>query len=80
MLCLGLYEGGNRYRLVFEPLADTGAIERAEREAALDALLTNYVARLEHYARRWPGNWFNFYDFWDEAAVDDEAAGGGRGL
>jgi predicted LPLAT superfamily acyltransferase len=28
--------------------------------------MRSYVARLEHYARGAPYNWFNFYDFWDE--------------
>ena len=23
-----------------------------------------YAERLEHYARKAPDNWFNFYDFW----------------
>ena len=26
--------------------------------------LQSYVKSLEHYARRFPFNWFNFYDFW----------------
>jgi predicted LPLAT superfamily acyltransferase len=26
--------------------------------------LQAYVARLEHYCRLSPYNWFNFYDFW----------------
>ena len=27
-------------------------------------LVERYVARLEHYCREAPYNWFNFYDFW----------------
>jgi len=27
--------------------------------------MQRYVARLEHYARLAPYNWFNFYSFWD---------------
>lgn len=64
LLCFGLYEGGNRYRLVFEPFADAVAIPRRGREAALDAVLTRYAQRLEHYVRVAPYNWFNFHDFW----------------
>ncbi|MFZ3324225.1 MAG: acyl-CoA synthetase [Usitatibacter sp.] len=46
----GLFQGGRRYEILFEPL---GAPEPAP-----------YVAVLEREARRSPYNWFNFYDFW----------------
>jgi len=59
----GLYLGGNRYLLHFEPLADFGAAA-ASPEVALAA----YVACLEHHCRAAPYNWFNFYDFWANAA------------
>ena len=60
----GLYCGGNRYRIVFEQLADFSAIAPAAREAAIDAAIDRYAARLEHYCRTAPFNWFNFFDFW----------------
>jgi predicted LPLAT superfamily acyltransferase len=64
LLCFGLYLGGNRYRLVFEPFAERVAIPRDHRGPALDALLARYAQRLEHYVRVAPYNWFNFHDFW----------------
>ena len=64
MLCFGLYRGGNRYDLHFEPFADSLVIERTRRQAALRDVLQRFSARLEHYARSAPYNWFNFYDFW----------------
>ncbi|HEX7340935.1 MAG TPA: acyltransferase [Rhodanobacteraceae bacterium] len=79
VLCLGLYQGGNHYQVIFEPFADTVSLPRAEREHALEAVMTRYAARLEHYARQVPCNWFNFYDFWDEDA-DAGKALGTRGL
>lgn len=60
----GLYRGGNRYHLVFEPLADFSAVPAGERDAAVAAALARYVAMLERYCRNEPWNWFNFYDFW----------------
>lgn len=60
----GLYLGGNRYRLVFEPLADFSAVPRGERAAAIDRALDAYVACLERQCRQAPYNWFNFFDFW----------------
>lgn len=68
VLCLGLYRGGNRYRLVFEQLATRVQLPRSERDAALDAVMRRYAERLEHHARAEPGNWFNFYDFWEDDA------------
>ena len=74
LLCLGTYRGGNRYDLVFEPLADRVVLPRAGREAALDACIGLYASRLEHYVRDAPYNWFNFYDFWHEQSREDAAA------
>ena len=65
-LAFGLYRGGNRYDLVFEPFSDGLAIPRRERAAAVPALIRRYAARLEHHVRDAPFNWFNFYDFWGE--------------
>ncbi|GAB3779176.1 LpxL/LpxP family acyltransferase [Dyella agri] len=70
LLCFGLYLGGNRYRLVFEPFAERVAIPRGQRGPALDALLARYAARLEHYVRVAPYNWFNFHDFWQSPPAD----------
>jgi len=63
----GLYRGGNRYEIHFEPLADFTAIEhltRAERDARVHEAVAAYVRRLEHHCRATPDNFFNFYDFW----------------
>lgn len=69
----GLYEGGRRYRLVFERLAKPPATgsTRAEKRAVLNQWVADYAQRLEYYARQYPYNWFNFYDFWNP----DRAAG-----
>jgi predicted LPLAT superfamily acyltransferase len=64
ILMLGLYLGGNRYRVVFEEIADFSAVAAGEREAAVREAVLRYAARLEEYCRRYPYNWFNFYRFW----------------
>jgi predicted LPLAT superfamily acyltransferase len=61
---LGLYKGGNRYQVVFEPLADFTATRAGEREAQIATAIQRYVALLEKYCRSDPYNWFNFFDFW----------------
>ena len=60
----GIYRGGSRYDIHFEVLADMSGVERADRERAIGDALQRYVARLEHYCRLSPYNWFNFYDYW----------------
>ena len=74
ILCFGLYLGGNRYRLVFELFSERVAIPRHDRGPSLDALLARYAQRLEHYIRVAPYNWFNFYDFWQDAPAAAEPA------
>jgi len=64
VLMLGLYRGGNRYELYFEKLFDPTQVTRAERGPAVEKAVRLYAARLEHYCRDAPYNWFNFYDFW----------------
>jgi predicted LPLAT superfamily acyltransferase len=82
VLGFGLYRGGRRYDLHFELLAEPLRIARGERAARLRELAQRYAARLEHYARLAPYNWFNFYDFWrrEEAAalLDPATAGNAR--
>ncbi len=60
----GLYLGGNRYAIHFEPLADFSAVERPARTAAVEAAVAAYAACLERHCRAAPYNWFNFFDFW----------------
>jgi predicted LPLAT superfamily acyltransferase len=64
----GLYVGGARYDVQFEPLADFSerVTDAAERERRIRASLESYVARLEVLCRAYPYNWFNFHDFWLE--------------
>jgi len=63
----GLYLGGNRYELHFQPLADFSTTERGERDAAMTAAMQAYADRLGEFCRRAPYNWFNFFDFWDRS-------------
>ena len=62
-LAFGLYFAPRRYELHCEPFADSILLPRANREAALSGVVATYAARLEHYCRLAPDNWFNFFDF-----------------
>ncbi|MGM0672748.1 lipid A biosynthesis acyltransferase [Thioalkalivibrio sp.] len=68
ILCFGLYRGGNRYDIVFERFADTIEAPRGKRDEALAQWVQRYADRLEARVREAPYNWFNFYDFWDDAS------------
>jgi predicted LPLAT superfamily acyltransferase len=62
-MMVGLYLGGNRYRIAFEPLVDF-SVAAGDRSEAVAAGVRAYAARLEAYCREAPYNWFNFFDFW----------------
>lgn len=65
-LFFGVYCGGNRYTIIFERFSDKIELQRDTRQKDLTAWVEKYVARLEYYVKKYPYNWFNFYDFWHE--------------
>lgn len=65
LMCFGLYEGLNRYRIEFVEFGLTAP--PLSRGTALQPSVDRYAALLEAYARRYPLNWFNFYSFWTPA-------------
>jgi predicted LPLAT superfamily acyltransferase len=64
VMMVGRYRGGRTYEVFFESLAETSDARAQDSAARLDDMMRRYVARLEHYCRETPFNWFNFYDFW----------------
>jgi predicted LPLAT superfamily acyltransferase len=64
VLFFGLNRGGRRYEIHFEVLTDGIVANRAQRDEAVREHIGRFSARLEHYCRSAPYNWFNFYDFW----------------
>jgi len=70
----GLYLGGNRYEIHFEPLADFSDTPKHARQAHIYQAMECYAQLLEKHCRRAPYNWFNFFNFWAPAKT-----GGGKG-
>jgi predicted LPLAT superfamily acyltransferase len=70
---LGLYRGGNRYHVVFAPVADFSNVPSGGRAAAVHAAIERYAALIDRYCRSDPHNWFNFYDFWADRDVAPRA-------
>jgi predicted LPLAT superfamily acyltransferase len=64
LFCLKM---GGKYRVFVEPFADRLVLPRAERRAALEHVIRRYAERLEEYCLFAPTQWFNFFDFWEQA-------------
>lgn len=54
------------YHFYFEHFADQLKLQRKNREQSLQAHVCRYADRLEHYCRKAPLQWFNFYDYWQD--------------
>ncbi len=64
-----LFDGGRRYDVYCELLAERVELPRDNREAALTAYVQKYADRVAAHVRMAPWNWFNFYDFWLDSAA-----------
>lgn len=66
-LTFGLFREPNRYELSCEPFAEQIEIPRRRRQEALQETVQRFAHALEQKARQAPDNWFNFFDFWENA-------------
>ncbi|MBN9561224.1 MAG: lipid A biosynthesis acyltransferase [Alphaproteobacteria bacterium] len=77
VLFFGLRRGPRDYQVIIEPFADRIVPDPGPRMAALRRWTERYAARLAEHCRKYPYNWFNFYDFWEQqrdvAATTDPA-------
>lgn len=64
VLFFGLYFGKNKYEEHFELFAEQIVIDRHHRERDILHWVEKFAQRLEHYCRKSPYCWFNFYDYW----------------
>lgn len=62
----GVYCGKNKYEIHIEKISDAKKLARNEREAYVTKTTQKYVDRIEYYLKKYPYNWFNFYDFWQD--------------
>lgn len=67
LMCFGLYEGANRYRIEFVEFGLPAP--QASRGPELQPWVERYAAILEKYACRYPLNWFNFYPYWRDEST-----------
>jgi predicted LPLAT superfamily acyltransferase len=64
-LVFALFSEPNRYDVHCELFADRIRLPRETREESVKEYAQKYAARIEHYVRQSPKNWFNFFEFWD---------------
>lgn len=69
VLMVGIYQGGRRYDVHFERIADFSDLKKQEwpvqdRPGLVRWAAGRFADRLEQHALSSPYNWFNFYDFW----------------
>ena len=64
LLMAGIYVEGNCYDVQAQLIADFSDCERSQRQERMAQAQQAYVQGLEQLCRKYPHNWFNFYDFW----------------
>ncbi len=64
LACYQRPDDGGRYTLVCELMRERIVLPRKTREAALCAVIADYVRYLERACREAPLAWFNFFPFW----------------
>lgn len=65
------YVGGKHYQVHACVLGDFAHCPRAEREVRMQQVQHAFVQQLEEVCRRYPHNWFNFFDFWPSSHGGD---------
>jgi len=53
-----------KYRVIFEHVADSLKFNRKTRQEELNVVISQYAQRLEFYCLKYPFQWFNFFNFW----------------
>ncbi|MFW5443602.1 MAG: hypothetical protein ACKE51_04755 [Methylococcaceae bacterium] len=66
----GIFHGGNQYQIHFELLSEKVVLNRKNRKQDIQRYVQEYANILEKYLIKYPYNWFNFYDYWQDDNVE----------
>ena len=67
---------GKGYEIYFEAMGEPpSGGSRVARERWIVEQVASFARHLEHHARAYPLNWFNFYDFWSGSSSQSSAPG-----
>ncbi len=64
-----VFEGGDRYRILFDVIGKIPRVARSERNEVLQQFAQKYADKLAVCVRSHPYNWFNFYPYWSQTQV-----------
>lgn len=64
ILCFAFYQGRASYQVHFELFSEGAAVARKQRDEHIARQAQQFAARLQHWMKQYPYNWFNFYPFW----------------
>ena len=62
----GVYCGKNKYEIYIEKITEATQLSRGKRDDYVRKTTQKYVELIEYYLKKYPYNWFNFYDFWQD--------------
>ncbi len=62
----GVYCGKNKYEIYIEKITEATQLSRGKRDDYVRETTQKYVELIEYYLKKYPYNWFNFYDFWQD--------------
>ena len=62
----GVYCGKNKYKIYIEKITEATQLSRGKRDDYVRKTTQKYVELIEYYLKKYPYNWFNFYDFWQD--------------
>ncbi|MBE1159939.1 glycosyl transferase [Dyella acidiphila] len=68
LLCCLKVDG--RYRIHLDPFLDSAGWERGRRDAAIAGWVQRYADHLATQCLLAPQQWFNFYDYWQNASAE----------
>ncbi len=54
------------YKIIIEHFAEIISLPRKQRDRLLTEWAQKFAARLGYYARQYPLQWYNFFDFWQD--------------
>lgn len=57
----------DKFTIYFEPFSTGVHFRKHQREALIKQLIQEFATRLENYCLQEPLQWFNFFDFWQDA-------------
>lgn len=56
----------SNYHLYLDWMTDQLVLPRKQRQQALQVIMAQYTSKLEQLCQRYPYQWFNFFDFWQQ--------------